>query len=169
MIQHPHNDFHCLTDSNINLGLGYHQAKDPEDEPLRPHWLHQHYCSVTWWLIVCFQWQGRHHHAVGLERRQASVLSGSRRCDQLPCVLPQPLLAVCSDRQWHQDLGPWEQVDCRWTPPRIPWTRQEELSATMHLTSMVCRWTNPVLWIHWPCHSCVASHSITLILQSGCC
>lgn len=58
------------------LGLGTLKMQ-AEDQPLWSHWLHQHHLCLARWLFGCFWRKGRRHHAVGLERWQASVLLGS--------------------------------------------------------------------------------------------
>ena len=56
------------------LGLGTLEVQ-AEDQPLRPHWLHQHCVRFTRWFACCVRWQGRNHHVVGSQRGQALVLS----------------------------------------------------------------------------------------------
>ena len=79
--------------SPFQLGLGTLRIQI-ENQPLRPHWLHQHSLRLSWWLACCFRRQRRHHYALGPERGQTPVLSGGRWHCQCPCFLTKPILVV---------------------------------------------------------------------------
>ena len=74
-----------------------------QDQPHRTQRLYQFGHCLTRWFALCFRWQGlirfylkrlisshigRFRHALGLERRKASLHAGRQRCDQFACLLP---------------------------------------------------------------------------------
>ena len=104
-----------------------------QDQPLRSHRLHQHPRRLPRRILGRFRWQGRYHHALGLERRQALVLARGRRHCQLARLLAQPILVVRRHPVVHQDLRPRVQVDRRRAPTRIPLERQLQVPGSPFL------------------------------------
>lgn len=91
------------------IGLGTLEVQ-VEDQPLRPHWLHQHCVCFTRRFLGRVRRQGWDHHALGPQRGQAPLFARGRRHCQRPRLFSQPVLALRSDCQLRQDLRLGEQV-----------------------------------------------------------